>query len=93
MWVRPKVMNIALEEVEIPDGRNLDHLCHPAAALAGRQRAEYLRIDPDQTRLIEGSNQVLAPGMIHGRLATHTGVYLREQRAGAPRRLFRRSPR
>ena len=70
------------EQLRVADDAVLDHLGQPAAKLGGRQRAQRLRVDDHQLRLLERADQILALRQIDARLAAHAGVHHRQQAGG-----------
>jgi hypothetical protein len=71
-----------LEQPRIADRRVLHHLRQPGAALAQWECRERCGVDPDQTRLMKGADQVLAPRHVDAGLPAHAGVHHRQQRGG-----------
>ena len=70
------------EQGPITDHPVLDHLGHASPELPLRQGCEGGWIDQHQPGLMEGSDQVLAAGVVHARFAADGGIHHRQQGGG-----------
>ena len=67
------------EKLSIPDQPVLDQLSNPRTQFTNFKCFQHSWINPYQSRLIECTNHIFSMWMINRRLATHTGIHLRQK--------------
>jgi hypothetical protein len=67
------------KQLTVQDDSILDRLVETALRLAGRKRAEHVRVNQDKSRLMERSYEVLAERVIDAGLSADRTVYLCQQ--------------
>ena len=68
------------EQAAARDHSVLDHFVEAGSEFTPGQGLQQERVDDDETRLMEGTDQVLAERMVDPHLAAHRAVHLRQQR-------------
>ena len=71
-----------LEEGPVPQQAVFQHLCIAGAQLPHRQGDQHVDVRQHTPGLVEGPDQVLAPGGVDGGLAADGAVHLCQQRGG-----------
>ena len=83
LWVFPEMLPAQqVQQVPVPDHTVLDDLGTAVGKDVIRESIQGVQVAEDQTGLIEGSGQILAPLQVDGGLAPHRGIHRRQEGGG-----------